>query len=271
MERIDRRPAKHPLLVLMALGILCTSLALGGCTTTSTAIAHEAPTPSASNGAQVESTPSPEPSPTAVAVAAFSCAAGSLPVTSTAIQTSCTAQSANGVATVQATYTSTGAGSFVDENLLIAAGWVIAGLTNADGLGFSGTWYLYLNQGSWITWGPTENGAMGVWASVPVKGAPIRCGKAITGDALPHMKIPLPHGTQTVTVFQIAPFCVQDVVSFYTTALAAARWTADEPFQLANASDSGAATASATFTRNGESVHLFLIGAAGTPTEITIS
>jgi hypothetical protein len=175
------------------------------------------------------------------------------------------------MATVHATYTFTGAGSLVDESALMAAGWVIAGLVNEDGPNFSGTWYLYVNQGSWITWGPTKDGAMGVWASVPVTSAPIRCGKAITGESVPQVKIPLPHGTQTVAVFQIAPFCLQDVVSFYTTTLADAGWTPDGPFQVDNATGAGVTTASATFTRSGGSVHLSLLGAAGTPTEISIA
>lgn len=270
MGRICERSVKRVLVVLVALGCLCVPLALAGCTAAS-ATAHETPTPNASNAAHAQSTPSLEPSPTAVAVAAFSCARGSLPVTSNSTQTSCAAQSANGVATVHATYTFTGAGSFVDENLLIAAGWMIAGLVNEDGGDFSGTWYLYFNQGSWIAWGPTQDGAMGVWASVPVKSAPIRCGTVFTGDTLPQVKVPLPHGTQTVAVFQISPFCLQDVASFYTTTLAAAGWASDGPFQVANASGTGVAIASATFTRNSVSVHLSLIGAAGTPTEIGIN
>lgn len=272
MGRIYTRYVKHVLIVLLVLGSLCVSLVLAGCTTTSASV-HEAPTPSVSNAVHAASMPPLEPSPTATAVtvAAFSCATGSLPVTANSTRISCTAQSAHGTATVQATYTFTGAGSLVDENRLIAAGWVIAGLVNEDGPKFSGTWYLYLNQGAWITWGPTKDGAMGVWASVPVKSAPIRCGKAITGDIMPQVKVPLPHGTQSVAVFQIAPFCLQDVASFYTTTLTAAGWAADEPFQTASASGTEVATASATFTHNGMHVHLSLLGAAGTPTEISIT
>jgi hypothetical protein len=41
------------------------------------------------------------------------------------------------MATVRATYTFTGLGLLVDENQLIAAGWVIAGLVNADGAGLT--------------------------------------------------------------------------------------------------------------------------------------
>ncbi len=148
---------------------------------------------------------------------------------------------------------------------------MIAGLVNADGPGFSGTWYLYLHQGAWITWGPSKDGAMDVWASVPVKSAPIRCGKPFTGDASAHLSVPLPQGTQSVAVFQIAPFCLQDVASFYTTTLTAAGWTPNGPFQMASASGTGVTTASAFFARSGVSIYLSLNGAEGTPTVISVT
>jgi hypothetical protein len=173
---------------------------------------------------------------------------------------------------VAATYTFTSPGQFVDETTLHAEGWVLAGLVNEDGPGGSGTWFLYLHQGAWISWGPTPDGSMlGVWAGVPVNDAPIGCGRTLTGDTSQHAKVPLPQGTQTVALFLIAPFCMQDVESFYATTLAAAGWAADGPFQVASANGTAVATASATFTRNGVSAHLYLTGADGTSTVVDIN
>jgi hypothetical protein len=172
---------------------------------------------------------------------------------------------------VTATYTFTSPGQFVDESSLRAAGWVLAGLVNEDGGGFSGTWFLYLQQGAWISWGPTPDGKLlGVWAGVPVNGQPINCGRTLSADPLQHAKVPLPRGTQTVAIFLVAPFCLQDVESFYATTLTAAGWKADGPFQVSSAPDGSVATASATFTRNGVSAHLYLTGADGTSTVIDI-
>lgn len=162
MGHIFTRYVRHRLIVPVGLGSLCMLLALAACTTTTTVPVHHPPTSSTSNGAPTLSTQPPEPSPTAAGVATFSCATGSLPVTSRSTRTSCTAQSANGMATVHATYTFTGPGSLADEDQLIGAGWMIAGLVNADGAGFSGTWYLYLHQGAWITWGHQKTAR---WAS----------------------------------------------------------------------------------------------------------
>jgi hypothetical protein len=176
---------------------------------------------------------------------------------------------------VHATYTFTDPSGFVDEPTLVANGWVIAGLVNEDGQGSSGTWFLYMHQGAWISWGgSTQDGMLGVWTGVPVNGEPIGCGRTVTGDISQHLNVPLPQGTQTVAVFLIAPFCLQDVESFYATTLTAAGWAADGPFQVASASGAGRAgvsTASATFTRNGVSAYLSLIGADGTPTIISIN
>jgi hypothetical protein len=90
------------------------------------------------------------------------------------------------------------------------------------------------------------------------------------GDTSEHQRVPLPQGTQPAAVFLIAPFCLQDLESFYTTTLTAAGWAANGPFQVESANDGGVSTASATFTRNGVSVSLYLTGADGTPTEIGI-
>jgi hypothetical protein len=112
---------------------------------------------------------------------------------------------------------------------------------------------------------------LGVWTGVPVNGEPIGCGRTVTADTSQHVSVPLPQGTQSVAVFLIAPFCLQDVESFYMTTLTAAGWAADGPFQVVSATGAAAATASATFTHNGASVHLSLLGADGTPTEISIN
>jgi hypothetical protein len=90
-----------------------------------------------------------------------------------------------------------------------------------------------------------------------------------------HEGVPFPLGTQSVAVFHIAPFCLQDLESFYTTALTtttltAAGWTANGPFQVESGTDARVSTASATFTQSGVSVDLHLTGADGTPTEISI-
>jgi hypothetical protein len=173
---------------------------------------------------------------------------------------------------VHATYTFTNPSQLVDETTLIAAGWVIAGLVNEDGPGFSGTWFLYMHQGAWMSWGgATQDGMLGVWTGVPVNGEPIGCGRTFTADTSQHLNVLVPQGTQSVAVFLIAPFCLGDVEAFYATTLTAAGWAADGPFQVASANGAGASTATATFTRNGVTVHLSLIGADGTPTRISIS
>jgi hypothetical protein len=134
----------------------------------------------------------------------------------------------------------------------------------------SGTWFLYMHQSAWISWGgATQDGMLGVWAGVPVNGEPIGCGRRFTGETSQHLNVPVPQGTQSAAVFLIAPFYLQDVESFYTTALTAAGWALDGPFQVSSATNGGVSTASAAFTRNGVSVHLYLTGADGTPTEIS--
>jgi len=136
--------------------------------------------------------------------------------------------------------------------------------------GASGTWFLYMRQGAWISWGgATKDGMLGVWAGVPVNGEPIGCGRMLMGETSQDLSVPVPQGTQSAAVFHIAPYCLQDVESFYTTTLTAAGWTPNAPFQLSGATDGGAPSASATFTRNGMSVHLDLSGADGTPTQIS--
>ncbi len=123
-----------------------------------------------------------------------------------------------------------------------------------------------------MSWGgATQDGMLGVWAGTPVNGEPIGCGRTFTADASQHLNVPIPLGTQSVAVFLVAPFCLQDVESFYTTTLAAAGWTADGPFQVDSANGGGVSTATATFIRNGTSVRLSLTGAEGTSTEINIS
>ena len=114
---------------------------------------------------------------------------------------------------------------------------------------------------------------LGVWTGVPVNGEPIGCGRTVTADASQHLNVPVsvPQGTQSVAVFLIAPFCLGDVEAFYATTLTAAGWATDGSFQMASANGAGASTASATFTRNGVTVHLSLIGADGTSTRISIS
>lgn len=252
--------------MLVVVGCLCVTLSLASCATSPV---HEAPTPRASATATTGSTPASTATPRSAA--AFNCAAGSLPVASSSIQTSCAVHTANGLVMLNATYTFTNPGQFVDESALVAAGWVIAGLVNEDGQGSSGTWYLYLNQGSWISWGPTPDGKLGVWAGVPVNGTPATCGRTFAGDITQHGNVPLPRGTQAIAVFLIAPYCLQDVESFYAATLPAAGWAADVPFQVSSASGAGVSTATATFTRNGVSVHLYLTGADGTPTVIGIN
>jgi hypothetical protein len=64
---------------------------------------------------------------------------------------------------VHATYTLMNPSQLVDETTLTAAGWVITGLINEDGGGSSGTWFLYVRQGAWISWGgATMDGMLGV-------------------------------------------------------------------------------------------------------------
>jgi hypothetical protein len=268
MSSFSARSCTRMLVVLGCLGCLCVTLAFASCAPSSV---REAPTPSASAGATTGSTPAATAS-SPRSVAAFSCAAGSLPVTSSSTRTSCAVHTENGMVLVTATYTFTNPSQLVDETPLRAAGWVLAGLVNEDGPGGSGTWFLYLKQGSWISWGgSTQDGMLGVWAGVPMNGAPIGCGKTLTGASAPHGDVPLPQGTQTVAIFLIAPFCLQDVESFYATTLTAAGWAADGPFQVESASGAAVATASATFTRNGVSAHLYLTGADGTSTVISIN
>jgi hypothetical protein len=173
---------------------------------------------------------------------------------------------------VHATYTLMEPSQLVDETKLAAAGWVIAGLVNEDGGGSSGTWFLYMRQGAWISWGGgTKDGMLGVWTGVPVNGKPIACGESFTGQTSQHQSLPLPVGTQSVAVFLIAPFCLRDVESFYTRTIGAAGWVAQAPFQVAGATGGGVSTASATFARNGMSVYLQLIGTDVSPTAIDIS
>ncbi len=170
---------------------------------------------------------------------------------------------------VQATYTYANPSELVDQRTLIAARWVLVGLVNEDGQGFSGTWFLYMRQGAWITWGgTTQEGALGVWAGEPVHDGPIGCGKTLRGDASQQTDIPLPQDTASVAVFRIAPYCLRDVESFYATTLPAAGWVANGPFQIAASADGSVSTASATFSRNGVSLHLSLTGADGTSTDI---
>jgi hypothetical protein len=170
---------------------------------------------------------------------------------------------------VHATYTLMNPSQLIDETSLRAAGWIIAGLINEDGGGSSGTWFLYMHQGAWISWGGAgRDGMLGVWAGVPVNGEPIGCGRKLTGETSSDLQVPIPVGTQSAAVFHIAPFCLRDVESFYMTTLTAAGWAADGQFQVSSPTDGGAPTASATFTRNGVSVHLDLLGVDGTPTEI---
>jgi hypothetical protein len=193
-------------------------------------------------------------------------------VTSGNTRTSCTVTTEEGMVIVQATYTLSNPSQLVDAPTLQAAGWILTGLINEDGGGSSGTWFLYVRQGAWIGWGgATKDGMLGIWAGVPVNGEPIGCGRTITGQTLPQQSVPLPLGTQSPAVFHIAPFCLKDVESFYTTTLTAAGWAADGPFQLETGTDPRVSTASAAFTRNGMSVSLYLTGADGTPTEIDIS
>jgi hypothetical protein len=170
---------------------------------------------------------------------------------------------------VRATYTLMNPSQLIDETSLRAAGWIIAGLINEDGGGSSGTWFLYMHQGAWISWGgATRDGMLGVWAGVPVTGEPIGCGRKLTGETSQDLQVPVPQGTQSAAVFHVAPFCLQDVESFYSSTLTAAGWAPQAPFQVSSTPNGGASTASATFTRNGMSVHLYLLGADGTPTEI---
>jgi hypothetical protein len=170
---------------------------------------------------------------------------------------------------VHATYALMNPSQLIDASSLTAAGWMIAGLVNEDGGGSSGTWFLFLRQGAWISWGgATRDGMLGVWAGMPVNGEPIACGRKLTAETSQDLNVPVPQGTQSAAVFHIAPFCLQDVESFYTTTLTAAGWTPQGTFQLSAAFGGGAPTASATFTRNGVSVHLYLLGADGTSTEI---
>jgi hypothetical protein len=177
---------------------------------------------------------------------------------------------------VQATYTLTDPSQLIDASTLSAAGWVLTGLINEDGGGSSGTWFLYMRQGAWISWGgATKDGMLGVWAGVPVNGEPIGCGRTVTAETSQqetsqHQGVPLPLGALSVAVFHIAPFCLQDLESFYTTTLTAAGWTANGPFQVESGTDASVSTASATFTQSGVSVDLYLTGADRTPTEISI-
>jgi hypothetical protein len=255
--------------LVAVLGCLCVTLTLASC---GSSAGSASPVPRTSAAATAGFTPASSATPRSVV--AFSCAAGGLPVTSGNTRTSCVVTTENGMLIVHATYTFTNPSQLVDETSLIAAGWMIAGLVNEDGGGSSGTWFLYLHQGAWISWGgATADGLLGVWAGVPENGEPIGCGRTLTGETSQHLNIPVPQSTHSVAVFLIAPFCLQDVESFYTTALTAAGWTADGPFQVssASASGAGASTATATFTRNGMSVYLSLIGADGTPTRISIN
>ena len=245
------------------LGCLCLTLALASCATPSV---RETPTPSAPVATATLSTPTAA----ARSIAPFSCAAGSLPVTSRSTQTSCTVSMEGSVVKVTATYTFTGAGQFVDESKLMASGWVLVGLVNQDGGDSSGTWFLYLNQGAWISWGPAHDGQLGVWASVPEQDGPIACGKTLTGDSTQHLKVPLPQGTQKVAIFLIAPFCPQDIAAFYMTTLTASAWTPSRPFQVGSTGNGSAETYSGTFTHNGVSVDLYLTGADGTSTAIEV-
>lgn len=254
------------------LGGLCMLLSLASCVSSSGSAAPAPRASAATTGSTPGSPVSPTPSATPGSVVMFSCAAGGLPVTSGSTRTSCVATTENGVVIVHATYLLMNPSQLVDETSLIAAGWVIAGLVNEDGGGSSGTWFLYLHRGAWISWGgATQDGMLGVWAGAPVNGEPIGCGRTFTADDSRHLNVPLPQGTQSIAMFLIAPLCLQDVESFYTATLTAAGWAADGPFQVSSASGAAAPTAAATFTRNGVSVHLSLIGAEGTSTEISIS
>lgn len=252
--------------LLAMLGGFCVTLALASCA------AGSASTPTASHaGAEATTGSTSAPSATPSSNDGFSCGAGGLPVTSGNTRIRCTVTTADGMVIVQATYPLTNPSQLVDAGTLSAAGWVLTDLINEDGGGSSGTWFLYMRQGAWIGWGgATRDGMLGVWAGVPVNGEPIGCGRTITGQTSPQESVPLPLGTQSVAVFHIAPFCLKDVESFYTTTLTDAGWAADGPFQVESGTDARVSTASATFTQSGVSVHLYLIGAGGTPTEIGI-
>jgi hypothetical protein len=252
--------------LLAVVECLSVTLALAGCSAGSGISTRAA---RASAVATAGSTPSPSVTP--ASHVAFSCSDGGLPVTSGNTRTSCSVTTQDGMVIVQATYTLTNSSQLVDASTLSAAGWVLVSLINEDGGGSSGTWFLYVRQGAWIGWGgATKDGMLGIWAGTPVNGEPIGCGRTITGQTSPNQSVPLPLGTQSVAVFHVAPFCLQDVESFYTTTLTAAGWTADGPFQVESGTDARVFTANATFTRNGVSVNLYLTGADGTPTEIDI-
>ncbi len=224
-------------------------------------------------------TPTPPPRP----IAAFTCAAGSLPVQPATARTTCTVSTEPSAPLLRATYTGAGSSQPTpDENTLTAAGWKLALRGNSDHAVTNQGYSVYVYQSAWIAfqWGERSDGAIDltVQSSVPSSNAPIACGQTpsassaqIKGIVLPEQSFPLSANNWSLLPMAITPVCAADVERFYETALPAAGWHVDTPFVNTSADPSVTHVKHAIFILGNTQATITAAGFPGTPTLIIVT
>lgn len=249
------------------------ALAVSGCATTMGGTGSS-PTGSAIAAATITLIPTATPRP----IAAFTCAAGSLPVRPASTRTNCSISAQHGAQVLSATYANGGAGSqpSVDENALTAAGWKIAAAAHGDGAVTSQGYGVYFYQSSWFAFEWTGNSSgsfkLSIQTSVSPDNAAVACGQTPTASSATLNGIVLPSGSFLLLdgTIALAPACAADAQRFYEAALAAAGWHEDQPFANISYGPGSDQVKDAIFTRGDTQAIITTAGYPGTRTLIIV-
>lgn len=264
---------------LMAwIAVFSLATAISGCAMTASPASSPSVNAGATATAAIAATPTPHP------IAAFTCAAGSLPILEATTRTSCSVSTQSGVQVLLATYAgASGTATRVDENALATAGWQVLMMGHGDGVYSSVETAVFAYQSAWFAYERIARSdgtfTLNVKTSVPSDNAPIACGQAAVAGSTQLGSIELPAGSVTVWTGDefaapaaVVPACVAEIAHFYETLLPAAGWHIDTPFISTSRDPNLDPTQhkSAVFTRGSTQLSIALAGHLGALTCITI-
>ena len=250
--------------------VVAVSLAVAGsgCATTA---GTGASSPSAGVAtATLAATPTPHP------IAAYTCAAGSLPVRPEVTRTSCSVSTERGAPVLRAAYAgSAGSGPSVDEYALRTTGWKIADAEHGDGAVTSQGYGVYIYESAYFAFqwtASSDSSLLTIQTSVPPNDPPVPCGQAPTAGSALLKGVVLPAGSFLLLDGSMAltPACAADVQSFYEAWLPAAGWHEELPFIPVSQDPSATQLKRAVFTRGTVRATITTAGYPGTQTFILV-
>jgi hypothetical protein len=268
------RKALSPLCSLIIVPIILAGV-LSGC-----AASHAANAPAthaASPTVTLASTATPTGTPTPRLFAAFTCAAGSLPIGNGYTQIRCTLASEGPFSVLSASFTGQGTNGELDYQRLAADGWLEIDQEHGDSPYGAIGHALYFNQSAWFAVEYNYPAAtMALEQGVPMSGpAPVPCGQTLTSGSSQVQGVPTPSGMVTTKAgaYSFAPACLQDVLHFYTSTLPAAGWTLTQSFEPPPGSVAGTPVTAVTavVSRGSTTLAVWLAGGDGIPTMIAVN